>query len=159
MSPLHHWLSEPGFWGSGAARGSDLLLVGLLALITLVGLGLRAARRGQFRRHAAFMGSASMILPLVVVIFTGWTKAGGPRGGRPTAPDLMGLHLSLATLGLTVMPLAVGLGLAALGYREGRGRNARWPRRHRIVGYLVATLLGATALTGILVYVWRYLIR
>lgn len=157
MNPLHHWLSEPGFFRTGAARGSDLLLVGLLALITLVALGLQAARRGQFRRHAGFMGSASLILPIVVVIFTGWTKAGGPRGGRPVSPDLMGTHLTLASLGLAVVPVAVGLGMAALRFREGRGRNARWPRRHRLVGYGVATLLGATGLTGILVYVWRYL--
>ncbi len=158
MTPLHPWLSEPGFFGTGAARGSDLLLVGLLVLAALVGLGLREARRGHFRRHAACMGGASLILPLVVWIFTGWTKAGGPRGGRPTAPDLMGVHLTLATLGLAIMPLAVALGVAALRFREGRHRDARWPRWHRAVGYGVATLLGATALTGILVYVWRYLI-
>jgi uncharacterized membrane protein YozB (DUF420 family) len=103
------------------------------------------------------MGAASLILPLVVVIFTGWTKAGGPRGGRPVTPDLMGMHLSLATLGLGVMPVAVALGLAALAFREGRSRQAQWPHRHRFVGYAVATLLGATALTGILVYAWRYL--
>ncbi|HJV91624.1 MAG TPA: DUF420 domain-containing protein [Holophagaceae bacterium] len=159
MTPLHTWLSAPGFLGTGAARGSDLLLLGLVALVVLVGLGLRAARRGLYRRHALFMGSASLILPLVVVIFTGWTKAGGPRGGRPVLPDLLGVHLMLATLGLAVMPVAVGLGLAALRYREGRSRGAAWPRRHRLAGYAVATLLGTTAITGILVYGWRYLIR
>ncbi len=115
MNPLHHWLSQPGFFRTGAARGSDLLLLGLLVLITLVALGLQAARRGQFRRHAGFMGSAALILPIVVVIFTGWTRAGGPRGGRPISADLMGLHLFLASLGLAVVPVAVGLGLVALG--------------------------------------------
>lgn len=159
MNPLHRWLSEPGFLHTGAARGSDLLLLGLLLLVLLVGLGLRAARRGQHRRHALCMGGATLILLLVVGLFTGWTRAGGVRGGRPVASDLMGLHLGLATAGVALLPPAAALGLAALAYREGRSRGARWPRRHRLMGIGVATLLGATAVTGVLVYALRYLVR
>lgn len=157
MNPLHRWLSEPGFLLTGAARGSDLLLLGLLVLGILVTLGLRAARAGLHRRHAAFMGGATLILLLVVTLFTGWTRAGGARGGRPVAGDLMALHLTLATAGVALLPFTAILGLAALAYREGRSRAARWPPRHRALGLGAALLLGATALTGILVYVLRYL--
>lgn len=157
MNPLHRWLSEPGFLGTGAARGSDLLLLGLLLLVALVAMGLRAARRGLFRRHAACMGGATFILLLVVTLFTGWTRAGGLRGGQTVARDLMGIHLVLATMGLALLPITAGLGLAALATREARSRALAWPRRHRRLGYGTALLLAATALTGVLVYGWRYL--
>ena len=159
MNPLHRWLSEPGFLGTGAARGSDLLLLGLLLLAALVAVGLHAARRGFLRRHALCMGGATLILLLVVTVFTGWTRAGGLRGGRPVARDLMGLHLALATGGLVLLPVTVSLGGIALAARRGRIRALAWPRRHRALGYGTALLLGATALTGILVYALRYRIR
>ncbi len=157
MKPLHTWLSAPGFLGTGAARGSDLLVVGLLALVLLVVLGLLAVRKGHLRRHALCMGSATVLLVAVVVLFTSWTRAGGPRGGRPVGGDLMGLHLALALLGVGLLPFTVGLGFPSLAYREGRSAGAAWPRRHRRLGLITAALLSATAATGLLVYAWRYL--
>lgn len=159
MSPLHTWLSAPGFLGTGAARGSDLLVLGLVLLIMTVSLGLHAARQGYFRRHAMLMGTASSVLILVVLLFTSWTHAGGAREGRALPTGLLPLHLTLAGLGLLVLLPTAGLGLWALGYRSGRPWFAGAPALHRRAGFLTAILLTTCAGTGLLVYAWKYLGR
>lgn len=159
MKPLHTWLSAPGFLGTGAARGSDLLVLGLLLLILTVSLGLHAARQGHFRRHAGLMAAASIVLLTVVGLFTSWTHAGGAREGRPLPTGLLPLHLTLAGLGLLVLMPTAGLGIWALGYRTGRPWKATAPTLHRRAGFLTAALLTTCAGTGLLVYAWKYLGR
>lgn len=124
------------------------LLAPAVALL-LLGLGtvaVRAARRGDHRRHGACMAANLAILAAFLPFHlpAGWWRI------TVWSADAMLLHRVAGLAGLALALIAAPLGLAALAYRSGHAENPRWPRRHRAFAIPAAAGLALAALAGLL---------
>lgn len=162
-----HWLSSPGFLGTGAPRFSDIVVIALLLVLAGFILGLRAAGRGEYRTHARWMGTTYLVLAAVVSLFVTWTRlAPQPLSPRLLASalrraiysGLMPTHIGISLMGLALGLASVPLGRLALSQRAAaRNLAPRWGRPHRVVGVLAFSLLALTSLMGLGIYALRYL--
>jgi len=105
----------------------DLLLLPAALLLTL---GLRAARRGEPRRHAHLMAAAFALVALRVVL---------------ALPGLSALERGAGVGLLACGAGTMALGRTALAWREGRSRQAAFPRFHRAAGAATLILLAFAA--------------
>ena len=101
----------------------DLLL---LPTALLLALGLRAARRGDLRRHAHLMVAAFALLAVRVLL---------------ALPDLPGLLWGAGVGVLVCGGGTMALGRKALAWREGRSHQTVFPRFHRAAGATTLILL------------------
>ena len=110
----------------------DLILIPAALLLVL---GLRSARRGDFRHHGHLM------------------SAGVTLVGIRLALPFTYLPRTHQSLGLAVLALAAGtilLGRRALAWREGRSRQAGFPRIHRAAGAFTLIVLAFSVLAWLL---------
>jgi uncharacterized membrane protein YozB (DUF420 family) len=114
-------------------------------LLALLAFALAASRRGEHRRH----GGAMLLVLGLLAAFLPFHLGGGAFRGLAAFQGLRSFHRWAALAGLMLAGLALPLGLAALAYREGRGAEPRWTRRHKALGRPAWTLLALAALLGL----------
>jgi hypothetical protein len=123
-------------------------ILGLLAVtLILSAFALKAGRR-KFRtvHYAAGLAAALAAGAALVVALWAVGRLALEAGGLPVLPRLTTLHLSVALLGVALLVVQVGLGLAVRYVRGGPPRLLRFHRRN---GRLLALLAVAILLLGL----------
>jgi hypothetical protein len=130
--------------------------LGLAALaLILAAFALKAGRRKFWTLHYG-TGLAAGVAALGALGVALW--AAGRRiletGGNPGLPRITTLHLTVATLGVAILLVQIGLGLAVRYALGGPPRFLRFHRRNArlLVGFAIAILvLGLGTLAGIMI--------
>lgn len=155
------------FFQSWSELPSDLLIVGEIAVTTLVVLGVRSIRRNQVARHRLLMLSALITNLVVLAGFlivdvlrasTTVSRATGPR--LALFWPLLGIHLIIAVSALTIALRAWWIARKGV-VRDGQGAVVNVTpdvrRSHRAVSRYYPSLWYATFGTGLLLYAVLYL--
>jgi len=123
----------------------DLFLLLLLALLPVMLAGVRLARRGRVRAHAAVMGGCFFVFLAAVVAFEIDVRLNPDLPSPALVPFLVHMCFALPALIVWVLQLAR------------RAQAFSDPLRHRRRGRLVLLLLAATVATGFWLYCATYL--
>lgn len=159
-------LSSPGFLGTRGPMFSDLVLVSLALVVTLLLGGMVLSRAGRHGLHAVTMSGTWLILALVVGAFVIWNGQGGP----PAAPrlesaswyrtvylPLLATHIAVALLSLAAAPAVAALGAVHRLRPKWGACIAPLARRHAFLGRWTFGFLLFTAKSGIAIYCLRYI--
>jgi len=110
----------------------DLILIPAVLLLVL---GIRSVRRGDPRHHGHLMSAGVTLVGIRLAL---------PFPYLPHAHRILGIAV-LAMAAVTIL-----LGRRALAWREGRSRQAAFPRIHRATGTLTLTALALGAVAWLL---------
>lgn len=152
-----------GFLGTRASLGMDVVLVGLLALLPLLGWSIAAVRRGRYQVHKRLQLFIVAALVVAIVIFeidvrlvSDWrerARADWLPGGNSWWPTgvlaALGVHLLFAVS--TFVLLAWVTTEAVLRFPRPPAPGRHGPR-HRWMARLAALDLVCTAVTGSVFY-------
>ncbi|MFN9369670.1 MAG: DUF420 domain-containing protein [Planctomycetia bacterium] len=159
-----------GFLGTRASLGMDVVLVGLIALLPVLGWSIAAVRRGRYDVHkrlqlfiVAALAAAILVFEIDVRLVSDWrerARAGWLPGGNPWWPTgvlaALGVHLLFA---ISTFVLLAWVTIEAW---------RRFPRpllpgahgpRHRRMARLAALDLLCTAVTGSVFYWLAFVAR
>jgi putative membrane protein len=152
-----------GFLGTRASLGMDVVLVGLFALLPVLGWSIAAVRRGRYDVHrrlqlfiVAALAAAIVIFEIDVRLVSDWrerARAAWLPGGNAWWPTgvltALGIHLLFAVS--TFVLLAWVTTEAVLRFPRPPAPGAHGPR-HRWMARLAALDLVCTAVTGSVFY-------
>lgn len=152
-----------GFLGTRASLGMDVVLVGLFALLPVLGWSIAAVRRGRYHVHkrlqlfiVAALAVAIVIFEIDVRLVSDWrerARAAWLPGGNAWWPTgvlaALGIHLLFAIS--TFVLLAWVTAEAVLRFPRPLLPGAHGPR-HRWMARLAALDLVCTAVTGSVFY-------
>jgi putative membrane protein len=152
-----------GFLGTRASLGMDVVLVGLFALLPVLGWSIAAVRRGRYDVHkrlqlfiVAALAAAIVIFEVDVRLVSDWrerARAAWLPGGNAWWPTgvltALGIHLLFAVS--TFVLLAWVTTEAVLRFPRPPAPGAHGPR-HRWMARLAALDLVCTAVTGSVFY-------
>ena len=154
-----------GFLGTRASIGMDVVLVGLLALLPVLGWSIALVRRGRYLAHkrlqvfiVAALLAAIIVFEIDVRLVSDWKvrAAGGPPWTAEPNPwwpagvlAALGIHLIFAVS--TFVLLAWVVWEALVRFPTPPAPNTHGPR-HRLMARLAAADLALTAVTGTIFY-------
>jgi putative membrane protein len=154
-----------GFLGTRASLGMDIVLVGLITLLPLLGWSIGLARRGAYATHKRLQLFIAVVLLAAIVAFeidvrlvSDWKlrAAGGVVwGGRPNpwwpagVMVALGIHLVFAISTLVLWVWVLWEALARFPTPPAPGGHGP---RHRGMARLAAIDLLLTAITGSVFY-------
>jgi len=140
-------------WGSRASLGMDVVLVGLLALLPVLALSVRAVRAGRYAVHRRLQLFIAIALALAIVVFeidvrlvSDWRLRARPSpywpGGVLAA---LAIHLVFAVSSLVLWVWVLWEALRRFPNPPAPGGHGA---RHRRMARLAALDLALTAVTG-----------
>jgi len=153
-----------GFLGSRASIGMDVVLVGLLALLPLLGWSIALVRRGRFALHkrlqlviVATLLAAIVVFEIDVRLVSDWKlrAAASPWWPRGVLAALA-VHLVFAVSSLVLLLWTTWEALTRFPSPPAPGAHGP---RHRVMARLAAGDLVCTAVTGGIFYWLAFVAR
>jgi uncharacterized membrane protein YozB (DUF420 family) len=144
-------------FGSRGSLGMDVVLVGLIALLPILGWSIAAVRRGHYLLHkrlqlviVALLLAAIVFFEIDIRLLSDWRERARPSGFWPAGVFWsLGIHLVFAISTLVLWGWVLW---EALTRFPNPPHPASHGPRHRFMARIAALDLAATAITGFIFY-------